>query len=165
MRERIWYEMTQSLFNVSYISKLIVRQRKMVMIMNFIIILFSTSGVMGFGVWKYYPVVACVIVSSVSVLKIALPAFLGDAMFLQKMDQVYNFYKDYANQLEKLWFDVMDGCVSEEECKILFFKIKENETGINSKTSEVLEKQFFLKRIERKAEEETKEFLHNIYKV
>jgi hypothetical protein len=130
MRERIWMELTQAKHNEEFSGLYANRQRQILRYFNISILVFSTSGVMGWGVWDSLPLVACIIIAAISLLRLIQPQIvLSDKQFIS-LGTIQKFYTDYYDRLEKLWYDYEDGRLPEHQAAERFFEIKNTETGI-----------------------------------
>lgn len=50
--------------------------------------------------WKDFPLVACIIVSLISLLKLISPHIVPSDKQIDKLDEITDFYFDYFNKLE-----------------------------------------------------------------
>jgi len=86
---------------------------------------------MGWQVWNSFPIVACVIVSIISFCKLLAPHLIPSEKDIDKLDDVVDFYFDYYNSLECLWFDFEKDRITEEEMQKRFFELKNSEREVN----------------------------------
>lgn len=161
MKERLWYELGQVKHNHFYTMFLLARQRKLLNYFNMTILIFSSGGIMGWTLWKDLPVVACIIIAIISLLKLLSPHLVPSEKQIDKLDQVADFYFDYYNKLEILWFDNYNERLTEESTQNKFFKLKKTEREINKMVNEIVKTPN--KRILIKADTETRNYLHQTF--
>lgn len=138
MRNRIWIELTQAKFYVEFTSLYCDRQRSILRYFNLGVLAFSTGGVMGWAFWGNMPLVACCIISTISLLRLVQPQLIMSDKQIQNLDSIYKFYFDYYNKLERLWFDFEHGAIDSETAKAQFFEIKDSEGSINAIVNETV---------------------------
>tara|TARA_B110001469_G_scaffold122158_1_gene132466 strand:- start:409 stop:909 length:501 start_codon:yes stop_codon:yes gene_type:complete len=131
MRNRIWNEITQSKHNIEFTSLYCERQRFILRLFNIGILSFSSAGIMGWGFWDKLPLVSCITIALISLLRLLQPHLIMSDEQLKKLDDIHNFYTEYFNKIEKLWYDFESDRITEGQAAKLFFKIKKTETNIN----------------------------------
>lgn len=131
MRNRIWTELTQAKHSAEFASLYSDRQRVILRIFNIGILAFSSAGIMGWKLWQHLPLIACIIIALVSLLRLIQPHIIMSEKQLKNLDEIQRFYSDYFNDLERLWFDFEKDRLTEEEATNRFFELKKNETAIN----------------------------------
>jgi hypothetical protein len=132
MRDRIWTELTQAKHNEEFASLYAERQRTNLKWFNIGVLVFSTGGVMGWTIWDNFPLLACIIIASVSLLRLIQPHIISTEKQISNIDTISNFYFGYYNKLERLWYDNEQKTLSNEAVKSKFFKIKETESELTS---------------------------------
>jgi hypothetical protein len=138
MRDRIWTEITQAKFNVEFAALYADRQRSILRYFNIFILVFSTGGVMGWAVWDRFPLVSCIIISAVSLLRQIQPQLIMTDNQIINLDSISKFYFNYYNALEKLWYINEDNLIDKKNLQKEFFKIKNSESQINSLVDETI---------------------------
>lgn len=138
MRNRIWTELKQAKHNIEFTSLYSDRQRLMLRIFNMCILIFSSAGIMGWKFWDKLPLIACIIIALISLLRLLQPHLIMNEKQLKNLDDIQKFYSDYFNHLEKLWFDFETDRLNEEQATKAFFKIKKLETNINPIIAETI---------------------------
>jgi len=93
---------------------------------------------MGWKFWDKLPLIACVIIALISLLRLLQPHLIMNEKQLKNLDDIHRFYSDYFNQIEKLWYDFESDRMNEEQATKAFFKIKKLETDINPIISETI---------------------------
>jgi hypothetical protein len=138
MRERIWTELTQAKFNVEFAGLYADRQRSLLRYFNIFVLVFSAGGVMGWSFWDNFPLIACILIGAVSLLRHIQPQLIMTEKQIINLDTISKFYFNYYNNLEKLWYDNEDEQIDNQTLKSEFFKIKNSESEINSLVNETI---------------------------
>jgi len=138
MRERIWHEMTRARFNTEFTSLYTYRQRSILRWFNILVLVFSTGGVMGWKVWDSAPTVACVIIAGVSLLRLVQPHLLPTDKMLNHLNDIYEYYAKYYDNIERLWFDFDANRITEEQAMVRFYDLKANESDTNKAIGEAV---------------------------
>lgn len=161
MRNRLWNELCQAKHNSRYCISLLAHRRKVVNWFAMIILIFSGAGIMGWPFWKELPLVSCVIISVIQLLRLLQPHFMPTERQLDKLDSVVDFYFDYYNKLEKLWFDYENDRKSEEDIQTQFYEIKDSEKPINKIINEIVKSTN--KKIQQKCDNEVRAYLSTVF--
>ena len=74
---------------------ILAHRRKVLNIFNIVILGFSSAGIMGWAFWKDFPLIACIIVSLISLLKLISPHIVPSDKQIDKLDEITDFYFDY----------------------------------------------------------------------
>lgn len=138
MRYRLWIELTQAKFNIEYANLYAERQRTLLRYSNIFVLVFSTGGIMGWAFWDNIPLIACVVIGVVSLVRHIQPQLIMTEKQIYDLETISNFYISYYNKLERLWYDYDDGQIDYENLKAEFFKIKNSESEINSLVNETI---------------------------
>ncbi|MHC1689616.1 MAG: hypothetical protein AB9833_02180 [Bacteroidales bacterium] len=162
MRERLWYELGQVKHNHLYCVCLLARQRRLLNYFNMIILAFSSAGIMGWAFWKEIPLAACIIVATISLIKLLSPHIVPSDKQLDKLDYVTDFYFDYFNKLEQIWLDHYNNRITDEETQTLFYTLKGTEREISKTVNEIIKSTN--KRIYKIADTETRNYLQRTFK-
>lgn len=157
MRERVWYELAQAKHNHLYCMFILAYRRKVLNIFNIVILGFSSAGIMGWAFWKDFPLIACIIVSSISLLKLISPHIIPSDKQIDKLDETTDFYFDYFNRLECLWFDFNSKKIDENQLQTQFYKIKNTEKKVNKSVNEIIKSHN--QKLIKKAEIESNNYL------
>ena len=161
MRNRIWYELAQSKHNLFYCNFLLAYRRRLLNIFNIIILVFSGAGVMGWQFWNNFPFIACMIVSIISLIKLIGPHIIPSEKEIDKLDKVTDFYFNYYNQIENLWFEIQNNKINEEQYQKSFYKIKLTEKNVNKLVNEIIKHSN--KKLTLRAKEETDNYLRQTF--
>lgn len=161
MRERIWYELGQVKHNHYYCVFLLAKQRRILNYFNITILAFSSAGIMGWSVWQNTPLISCVIVAAISLLKLLSPHIVPSDKQIDKLDNVADFYFDYFNKLEQIWLDHYNYRTTDEETQTLFYCLKDSEREINKVINEIVKSNN--KNIQKRADLETRNYLSRTF--
>jgi predicted metallo-beta-lactamase superfamily hydrolase len=161
MRDRLWYELGQVKHNHFYCVFLLSLQRRLLNYFNMTILAFSSAGIMGWTIWKEIPLVACIIVATISLLKLLSPHIVPSEKQIDKLDQVTDFYFDYFNKLEIIWFDHFNYRLTDEQAQAKFYKLKDTERDINKTVNEIVKSTN--SKIYQKADTETRNYLQRTF--
>ncbi len=159
MRNRIWFELCQAKHNQRYCILLLAYRRRLLNLFTILILTFSGAGVMGWALWKEFPLIACIIISIIQLLRLLQPHLIPTEKQVDKLDSVVDFYFDYCNELEKIWMDYERDKCNDDEAQNSFYTLKASEKQINKSVSELIK--MTNKKILIKAEQETREYLKN----
>jgi hypothetical protein len=140
MRERLWNELTQCKHHHIYCVLLIAYQRRLLNIFNITVLAFSSAGIMGWTIWKEVPLIACIIVATISLLKLLSPHIVPSEKQIDKLDRVTDFYFDYYNKMEQLWLNHYNYRLNDEEAQKQFYKLKDSERAINKVVNEIVKR-------------------------
>lgn len=155
MRTRIWNELGQIKYNEFYCIYLLAYRKRLINYFNVIILAFSGAGIMGWKIWENAPVVSCAVISTISLLKLLQTHIIPSDKDIEKLDKVSDFYFEYFNKLEALWYK--QDRISEEELQNEYYKIKDSEKEANKLLKDVLKR--INNRIHKKANLEATLFL------
>lgn len=162
MRERLWSEIGQTKHNHFYCCYLLARHRQMLSYFNMAVLAFSSAGIMGWALWKEFPLVSCFIVSGISLMKLLSPHFIPSEKGIDKLDQVTDFYFDYYNKMEQLWLNHYHYRLTDEEAQDEFYRLKDTERDINKTVNEIVKATN--KIIYKRADQETRNYLTRNFK-
>lgn len=161
MRNRFWNELCQAKHNSKYCIALLAYRRRSLNWFTMIILIFSSAGIMGWQFWKEVPLIACVIISAIQLLRLLQPHFMPTEKQIDKLDNVVDFYFDYYNKLEQLWFDYENDRKSEEETQAEFYRIKESEKPINKVINEIVKSTN--RKIQKRCDVEVRDYLSRVF--
>lgn len=161
MRNRIWTELTQAKHNIEFATLYSDQQRLVLRVFNIGILAFSSAGIMGWKIWQNLPLIACVVIAVLSLLKLLQPHLIMNEKQLKNLDDIHRFYADYYNQIEKLWYDFESGRLTEEQATDNFFKLKQQETDINPIIAETIRNK--PKRIVNKCKLQSDQYFNQVF--
>lgn len=137
MTNKLWAELTQARFNLEFCALYSERQRLLLKWFNILVLAFSTSGVMGWKVWDNVPLIACLVVSGLSLLRLVQPHLIMTERQIAGIDSLHMFYIEYYNKLEEFWFDVELSSLSEKQIIDRLYQLKTTETPILQKVNDL----------------------------
>jgi hypothetical protein len=155
MRTRVWNELAQIKYNEFYCIYLLARQKRILNYFNIITLIFSTAGIMGWSIWNSLPFVVCVIISFIQLLRLLQTHIIPSDKEIEKLDKVSDFYFEYFNKIEALWYS--QARLSEIEIQDRYYEIKETEKDANKILKDVIKR--INNGIDKKAKSETLIFL------
>ncbi len=163
MRLKIWNELSQIKYNENYCLVLLARQKRWLNNFNIMILIFSSAGIMGWALWKEIPFVACAIISLVQILKLLQVHIIPSDKQIEKLDMVTDFYFDYFNKLECLWYDYDNNRVTDKEAQAKYYELKATEKESNKILRDVIKS--INSKIDRKANCETHLYLNTNFSI
>lgn len=163
MRNRIWTELTQSKHNIEFSSLYSYRQRFILRCFNMGVLAFSSAGIMGWKVWDNLPFIACILIATISLLRLLQPHLIMNEKQLKNLDDIHRFYADYYNKIENLWYDFETNRISEEQATITFYKLKKLETDINPIIAETIRSK--PKGILKECKENSDEYFNQLFNI
>jgi hypothetical protein len=116
---------------------------------------------MGWSFWKETPLVACVIVATISLLKLLSPHIVPSDKQINKLDNVVDFYFDYFNKLEQIWLDHYNYRSTDEQTQTFFYTLKDTEREISKTVNEIVKSTN--KKIHKRADTETRNYLQRTF--
>ena len=161
MRDKLWLELTQAKHNVDYSSLYLDKQKSISNGFTILLVVFSTGGVMGWSLWEKFPIVACAIISALSIIKLVQPEIIMNAEQQAKLSRIHIFYCGYFNKLEKLWHDFEDEEISEKTLKDTLYEILDTEIEASRELNEI-----HLKKPQRwvkKAAKHTNDYIQRVF--
>lgn len=160
-RNRIWEELKQAKINILCLQKYTDRRRAYNRYYNAFIAIVSSIGALGFPLNELIPFYASLVVGFVSIVKSILPNFLQSETELSELDNLSDFYVQYMNSLERIWYNFEKGRVSEEETMKCFFELKETECNRQSKFNKGVRN--ISKKFQSQLNEGATEYINRIY--
>ena len=117
---------------------------------------------MGWKFWEGFPVIACVIVASISLAKAIESHIIPSDKHIQKLDKVSDFYYDFFLKFQQAWFDYENGKLNDEDAMKVYQNLKQLEREINKIVNEVHKKAN--NKIALQAKERCDEYFKEMYK-
>lgn len=133
MTNRIWEELSVTVFNNYYLVDFIDRKKKILIRTEVLALIFSIAGIMG---WYRYP--KEYYIWSVLLILIQLGIFYR-GIFLTKegeiivLELVANFYQEQKIELERLWQDFSSEKISEDQAEKKYRAIQVKEADMMKK--------------------------------
>ncbi len=161
--EKIWHEFKNGLSVKEYGRLFVDQQIYRRKIYDIIIILCSSSGAIGTILSKYIPVIATIIIASVSILKETSSLFFLRGEDLMQLRTLLIEYDNYTNQMQSL-HDLLDADkITEKKAQDEFTKLYEGYSAKRESISAIFGK--INQRIEKKAIINSNQYLFNVYNV
>lgn len=136
MRDRIWYNLQNSKFKCTYLSKTSNRSFVWGNTYSFFLAFASASSVAAWTVWNNVPAIWGGVVAISQVLYIAkpyIPFFKHDRDYMEMAHAYDNLYLAY----EKLWYKFDGRNLTDEKAEKEFYVIREKELNLNSRFKHV----------------------------
>ncbi|WP_293302036.1 hypothetical protein [Pedobacter sp. UBA4863] len=160
MRNRLWMELCQAKWNNKYCAVLLTYRRRVLNWVTILILVFSGAGVMGWKFWETMPFISCLIISAIQIVRLVQPHLFPTEKQIEKLEFVTDFYFDYYNKLEKLWFDYENERIDEENTQLEFYKLKDSEKEVNKIINEVIKT--VDKKMKEKCDKATEEYFNRL---
>lgn len=112
-------------FGDSYLANYIGRQKTRRKWFKILTLVFSTSGVLGWNVWQYAPMVACGLIAIMQIVTLIENQLIPSDQDIEDIYSLRNKYISYFNKLEKLWTDLKNDTIDEAKAGERFFKLRE----------------------------------------
>jgi len=125
MRDKIWYEMIHTKLGDNYLTVYINRQRTIRKYYIVFMLIFSTSGVLGWSLWNAIPVIACALIALMQLVRLIENQFILSDSDLDKVADLRSKYISYFNKIEKLWIDFNNNEFSEQLATEKFFLLRQ----------------------------------------
>lgn len=161
MRERIWYEMVDSKYKIIYLGLFISKQRNRNKYYNIIILIFSTSGVLGWNYMKDLPFISSIIVMIMSIIKLIGTELIPNDNTFKKIEKAIDLYCDHFNKIENLWYELNGESINEDKAQKSFYKIMSQEKEISKIVNEVIKGDN--KKLQAEAETRSTNYFTNIF--
>jgi hypothetical protein len=163
MRTRIWDELAQAKHHEFYCVLLLARQKQWLNYFNMFTLALSSAGIMGWTIWKSLPLISCIIISAVQLMKLLQIHLIPSDKQIEKLDFITDFYFVYYNNIEKLWYDYNNNRISEEIAQEKYYEIKGTEKDVNKVIKEIIKS--VNNTIRKKADFETIGYLNRTFKI
>jgi hypothetical protein len=130
MRDRIWAELAETVFNMYYLNLYISRQRRIATIVQFAAIIFSFGSIAGWYKFEQYSKVWAIILVLAQLIDLFRAQFLTDEVELSKLNTLQFFYTECKTELEQLFVSLSTGRLTENQAekKFAVLQVKEIET-------------------------------------
>ncbi|WP_213279367.1 hypothetical protein [Chryseobacterium indologenes] len=160
MRERIWHELFDAKYKMIYCNLFLAKQRIINKWFNLVILIFSTSGVLGWPLWKDLPFATSIIIAIMSLVKLLGTELIPNDSMFRKSEVAIEKYCDYYNKLENLWYD-FERDENEIKAQKKFYAIVAQEKDISKIVNEIIKKGNIA--LQSKAESECDNYFKNIF--
>jgi len=160
-RNRIWEEMKQAKANVLCLLHYTDIMRRWNRWYNFFIAFSASFGALGSIYSTSIPLYTSIAVAFVSIIKSLIPKLLQTETELFELDKLSDFYSDYLNSLERLWYDLDHDFVDEKMTMELFFKLKQEECPKQSMYNRGV--RFISRKMDNKIKQKSSEYIDEVY--
>lgn len=126
-RNRIWEELKQAKANIICLQKYTDKHRAYNRWYNVFIAIFASIGALGYPILEEIPFWTSLIIGLGSIIKSIFPSFLQPETELSELDGLSDFYVDYMNSLEQIWYEFDKDIIDESEAMKRFFELKNSE--------------------------------------
>lgn len=160
-RNRIWEELKQAKANILCLQRYTDKRRAYNRYYNGFVAIVASFGALGYAIDAYIPFITSMVVGFVSIVKSVLPNFLQTEPELCELDGLSDFYVQYMNALEKIWYDFDNGFIDEKETMERFFKLKANECDKESILNKGVRR--ISKKEQKKIDLKSIEYINRVY--
>ena len=160
-RNRIWEEMKQAKANIVCLQRYTDKRRTALRWYNALMITISSGGALTSLIDKWYAVGATILIAVMSLLKAALPNLVQTEEELSELDRLLDYYNQYLNKLEKLWYEYDKDIISEDEMMNKLFAYKDEECNKMSVLNKGIRS--LTKKEQDKIDKECGEYIDRVY--
>ncbi len=149
MTDKIWYEMVHTKFGDNYLTNYLSRQKTIRKWFKIVTLVFSTSGVLGWKIWEYAPIIACGLIAVMQIVTLIENQIILSDQDIDNIAGLRNKYISYFNKLEKLWTNLQQKKIDEHVASEQFYKLRQigadieatdNKLHINGQIKTLLDK-------------------------
>jgi hypothetical protein len=161
MRTRIWNEITKTKHDIEYLSAYTLFQDKISRRINVLILLFSSSGILGWSVFEspLFTGIVCSITAGISLIKLISPYFILSEKEVKKLDKYYALMIQHFDKIEKFWYDNEDGAIPQNKLTTEFYQLTEKVNEINDRYGDLDIRH--INRLSKKAKKNSDEYFNN----
>lgn len=160
---KIWMELKLSHSIVLYGRLFIDQQKKHNKIYDAIIIIFSSGGAIGTLLSNYFPIIATIIISILSLLKQTSSLILIKNEDIMKMNNLVGDYDKYFSQIQALFEQLKANKIDDEKAQRIYLKLYEGFSKERICISELYGK--INKKLEHKAMQQSDQYLRQTYNI
>jgi len=161
MDDKLWYEFVHIKYGDCYLNHYLSAQQNLRKWVKILTLLFSTSGILGWTVWKDAPIVSCILVAIVQLFHLIENQIILSETDIGKIVELRTLYLKQCNKLEKLWIDFKAGRLNEEQVSEVFFKLRDDALKMEALDNKLNVKK--RKRLMAKADIETRVYLNQYH--
>ncbi|WP_299758675.1 hypothetical protein [uncultured Pontibacter sp.] len=158
MEEKIWYELVQVKFGETYLAQYISLQQYLRRTFKILTLVLSSSGALGWAIWKPIAGIACGIIAVMQVLSMIENLLFRTEEEIQKVCDLRTMYIKYLNKIEQLWVAYSNGDLSESDASKAFFKLRNKEWVQIEQLDNTLNIKHY-KKLEEKADRLTNQYI------
>lgn len=161
MREIIWYDFVHYRHGDDYLVAYIKKLKDTRKLTNILTILFSTSGLLSWKIWQFFPVITSGLIAVIQLFKTIENQFIPSDKDIEQTIILREKYCAYWNAAEKLWIEYNSNKLNEDQAQKEFFKLRKSAFEIES-----LDNKLNIQRISKlqdKADIETNNYLNQYH--
>jgi hypothetical protein len=132
MEDKIWYEFVHTKYGDCYLCHYLSAQKDLRKWVKILTLLFSTSGILGWTIWKSAPIVSCALIAIVQLFHLIENQIILSEFDITRIAELRTLYLKQCNKIEKLWIDFRAGRLTEEQVSDSFFKLRVDAIKIES---------------------------------
>jgi len=165
VRTRIWNEITKSKHDVEYIMVYSRFQSNLSKWMNILILVFSSSGILGWQIWEKpeMAAIACGLTAGVTLIKMISPFFILSDKETKKLDKYYIQLVNHFDRLEKFWYQSEESSDNQTKLTDDFYKLVNEGNTIHDRFNDI--NIMHLSSLVKKADFNSREYFKNIFNV
>jgi len=161
MEEKLWYDFVHTKYGDCYLCHYLSAQKNLRKWAKILTLLFSTSGVLGWTVWKSAPIVSCILVAIVQLFHLIENQIILSESDISKIVDLRTLYLKQCNKIEKLWVDFTAGEMTDKQVTTAFFKLRDDAMKIEALDNKLNIKH--RKNLMKKANIETNNYIKQYY--
>lgn len=130
--------MTTARFRMEYVVRYGVFQRRLASIANAVVLISSTTGILGWDISSLIPGISCVIIGIISWVKFLFPKTIMSKDKIESVEEINRFYTEYYNDMSKLWDKYENKDIDDTQAIDKFHEIKSKESDIDSLVNDTI---------------------------
>lgn len=132
MNDKLWYEFVHTKYGDCYLCLYLSKQNTIRKWVKILTLAFSTSGVLGWRIWKNPEVteISCILIAIVQLFHLIENQIIRSDSDIAKIVELRALYFKQCNKLEQLWVEYRAGRICEKEVDDQFFKLREEAAKI-----------------------------------
>ena len=127
MIDKIWYKMLDIKFGEIYLKKYLTLQKSLRKIFQIMILIVSSSGILGWKFFEKYAWVAFLLISIMQVFLLIKNQLVFSEKEMGQLAKLRMLYASYNNKLEKVWSEYYRRKTDEDEALSVFFDYREKD--------------------------------------
>jgi hypothetical protein len=132
MQNKIWYEFVHYKSGDDYLVLYLNRLKTTRKVTNILTIIFSTTGIFSWTIWKYLPAITSGLIAVIQLFKLVENQIVPTDKDIEQVALLRNMYFDYWNKLEKLWIEYNSNKLTGEQATEMFFKLRDSVKDIEA---------------------------------
>lgn len=161
VRNKIWEEIKQAHANVLCLTWYTDHQRKFERWYQLFIAIVASGGTFGYLKYEFLPLVSSAIIAFASVVKSLSPLFRQPEKELCVLDGLMDYYNQYMNELEHLFYQFDHKMTNEEETIQKVYELKKEESLRQSTMNRLVH--FIPSSRLKKIEKKSNDYINKVY--